>query len=190
MNPQDGVDYLVRAAKHIVIDLGRTDVEFVLIGKGDAFPSLVALAEELGVTDRLRFTGRISDEEVFRELGDCDIGCQPDPVNPLNTVSTMNKVMEYMALAKPVVAFDLVETRVSCADAALYAEECTPEALAREILTLVEDVELRRRLGDRGRRRIETTLAWKYSEEALLRAYRQVLGQRGSVRAPEPTPVI
>lgn len=184
MNVQDGVDYLIRAAKHIVSDLGRRDVEFILIGRGDHFPALRRLAEDLGLGGRVRFTGRIPDGDVLRELGDCDIGCQPDPPNPLNRVSTMNKVLEYMALAKPVVAFDLPETRVSCGEAALYAAEATPEALAREILKLVDDFELRRRMGLEGRRRIEGRLAWKYSEAPLLAVYRRVLGPK----APPPAP--
>lgn len=176
MNPQDGVDRLLLAAKHIRRDLGRRDIEFVLIGKGDSFPALQRLAKELEVEDGVRFTGRIPDEAVLEELRACDIGCQPDPPNPLNDVSTMNKVLEYMALARPVVAFDLTETRVSCGDAALYAAEGSPEALAREILRLAGDFELRRRMGLLGRKRIEEALAWKYSEAALLATYRGVLG--------------
>ncbi len=176
MNVQDGVDYLLRAAKYISCDLGRTDVEFVLIGRGDHFAELRRLAEELGLEGRVRFTGRIPDEDAFRELSECDIGCQPDPPNPLNRVSTMNKALEYMALAKPVVAFDLPETRVSCGEAALYASEATPEALAREMVKLVDDFELRRRMGLEGRRRIEEELAWEYSEPKLLAAYRRALG--------------
>jgi glycosyltransferase involved in cell wall biosynthesis len=176
MNPQDGVDQLIHAARHICFDLGRKDIDFVLIGKGDSFPALQQLAKDLGVTDAVRFTGRISDEEVFNELSACDIGCQPDPLNPLNNVSTMNKVMEYMALAKPVVAFDLVETRVSCGEAALYSSEDTPQALAREIIRLADDFELRRKMGLLGRQRIEEKLAWKYSEEPFLKLYRDVLG--------------
>jgi glycosyltransferase involved in cell wall biosynthesis len=138
------------------------------------------LAEELGLAGRVRFTGRIPDEDVLRELGDCDIGVQPDPPNPLNDVSTMNKVMEYMALAKPVVAFDLKETRVSCGGAALYAAECTPEALAREILRLADDFDLRRRMGLEGRRDVEERLAWKYSEAPYLAAYGRALQGKAS----------
>jgi glycosyltransferase involved in cell wall biosynthesis len=188
MNPQDGVDYLLRAAKHICVDLGRKDVEFVLIGKGDSFAALKDLSRELGLDGHVRFTGRIPDEDVFHELSGCDIGCQPDPLNPLNDVSTMNKVMEYMALARPVVSFDLVETRVSCEDAALYARECTPESLAREILRLADDFDLRRRMGLAGRRRIEEKLAWTYSEAPLLSMYRQVLGLNGRKLEREPEP--
>ena len=184
MNPQDGVDYLLRAAKHICVDLGRKDVEFVLIGKGDSFLSLKRLGAELGLDGSVRFTGRIPDEEVLRELSACDIGCQPDPRNPLNNVSTMNKVMEYMALAKPVVAFDLVETRVSCADAALYARDMTPEALAAEVIRLADDFELRRSMGLAGRRRVEEKLAWTYSEAPLLSMYGMVLGEPSLEKKP------
>jgi glycosyltransferase involved in cell wall biosynthesis len=185
MNPQDGVDYLLRAARHLRRDLGRRDIEFVLIGAGDSFPALKALAEELGVAGAVRFTGRISDEDVHRELSACDVCCQPDPRNALNDVSTMNKAMEYMALAKPVVAFDLVETRVSCGDAALYAGENDPVKLAELILRLADDFELRREMGLRGRKRIEERLAWKYSEAPYLAVYRRVLGREGAAGANE-----
>ncbi|HVR73493.1 MAG TPA: glycosyltransferase family 4 protein [Planctomycetota bacterium] len=188
MNPQDGVDRLLLAAKHIVIDLQRRDIEFVLIGKGDSFASLSRLAADLALEGAVRFTGRISDEDVLQELSACDIGCQPDPLNPLNDISTMNKVMEYMALGKPVVAFDLVETRVSCGDAAFYAADGTPEALAREIVRLADDFELRREMGLRGRRRIEEKLAWKYSEAPLITLYRQVLGLE-ETKSPQEEPV-
>jgi glycosyltransferase involved in cell wall biosynthesis len=175
MNAQDGVDYLLHAARQIVLDKGRKDIEFVLIGEGDVFPRLKQLAVELGLEGCVKFTGRIPDQDVQRILSDCSMGCQPDPFNPLNNVSTMNKVMEYMALARPVVAFDLVETRVSCGEAALYASECTSEALADEIIRLADDFELRRKMGLAGRRRVEEKLAWKFSEKALLEMYRKVL---------------
>ena len=184
MNPQDGVDYLLRAAKHICVDLGRKDVEFVLIGKGDSFRALKRLTAELGLDSAVRFTGRIPDEEVLQELSACDIGCQPDPRNPLNNVSTMNKVMEYMALAKPVVAFDLVETRVSCADSALYSRDITPVALATEIIRLADDFQLRRSMGLAGRQRVEERLAWTYSEAPLLAMYRMVLGEPSVEKQP------
>ena len=195
MNPQDGVDFLLRAAYEVRHKLGRRNVEFVLIGKGDSFDGLRALTRELDLQDVVRFTGRISDAAVLSELGACDIGCQPDPLNPLNNVSTMNKAMEYMALGKPVVAFNLVETKVSCGDAALYAEKNDPAELAELILRLADDFQLRCTLAKNGRRRVEDVLTWKYSEKPYLSMYYKVLGRempaevtlRLAESAPEPS---
>jgi len=117
MGPQDGVDIVVRAAAIVVNELGRDDIAFTLIGSGDCFDELVALRDELGLGGHVEFTGRVPDELVSRVLSTADVGLSPDPKNPLNDLSTMNKTMEYMAFELPVVAFDLRETRVSAADA-------------------------------------------------------------------------
>ena len=122
MGPQDGVDIVVRAAGVIVHDLGRADIAFTLIGKGDCFDELVALRDELKLNGHVEFTGRAPDELVKKVMSTADIGLSPDPMNPLNDVSTMNKTMEYMSFELPVVAFDLRETRVSAADAAVYVK--------------------------------------------------------------------
>ena len=113
MGPQDGVDIVVRAADIVVRELGRDDIAFTLIGSGDCFDELVALRDELGLAGHVEFTGRAPDELVTRILSTADVGLSPDPKNPLNDLSTMNKSMEYMAFELPVVAFDLRETRVS-----------------------------------------------------------------------------
>ena len=115
MGPQDGVDIVVRAADVIVHDMGRDDIAFTIIGGGDCFDELVALCDELKLAGHVEFTGRIPDDMVKRIMSTADIGLSPDPKNPLNDVSTMNKTMEYMAFGLPVVAFDLKETRVSAA---------------------------------------------------------------------------
>ena len=122
MGPQDGVDIVVRAADIVVNKLGRDDIAFTLIGSGDCFDDLVALRDELGLAGHVEFTGRAPDELVVRIMSTADAGLSPDPKNPLNDVSTMNKTMEYMAFGLPVVAFDLRETRVSAGDAAVYVE--------------------------------------------------------------------
>ena len=122
MGPQDGVDIVVRAADVIVHEMGREDIAFTLIGKGDCFDELVALRDELKLNGHVEFTGRAPDELVKKVMSTADIGLSPDPMNPLNDVSTMNKTMEYMAFELPVVAFDLRETRVSAADAAVYVK--------------------------------------------------------------------
>ncbi len=176
MNPQDGVD-LVLEVSRILADDGCDSIEFICVGGGDSLPSLREQVDRYGLADRVTFTGRISDEELLSVLTSCDLGIQPDPKNPLNDVSTMNKVMEYMALSLPVVAFDLVETRVSCGDAALYANPGDLQDLARKIRTLAENPETRKTLGRIGRERITERLAWKYSEPHLLSAYENVLAR-------------
>ena len=115
MGPQDGVDIEIKTADFVVNTLKRTDISFTLIGSGDCFDELVALRDRLELGDFVEFTGRIPDEAVRDILSTADIGLSPDPKNPLNDVSTMNKTMEYMAFGLPVLAFDLRETRASVA---------------------------------------------------------------------------
>src|ERR1700734_2260709 len=122
MGPQDGVDNVVRAADIVVNQLGRDDIAFTLIGSGDCFDNLVALRDELGLGGHVEFTGRAPDELVKKVMSTADIGLSPDPMNPLNDVSTMNKTMEYMAFELPVSPFAPRETRASAADAAVYVK--------------------------------------------------------------------
>jgi glycosyltransferase involved in cell wall biosynthesis len=174
MNPQDGVEHLLMAARKIVHELKRKDLYFVLIGKGDSYEGLLKKKTEWALDDHVLFTGRIPSDDVLRLLSSCDIGVQPDPRNPLNEVSTMNKVMEYMALAKPVVSYDLIETRCSCGDCGLYAEPSNIDDLASKILMLADDEEMRKELGLRGRKRVEQVLDWKYSAKNLVQFYRNL----------------
>jgi glycosyltransferase involved in cell wall biosynthesis len=171
MGPQDGVDLVVRAADEIVNRLGRTDIAFTLIGGGDSYDEVVALRDELGLGDHVEFTGRVPDETVEQVMSTADVGLSPDPKNPLNDVSTMNKTMEYMAFELPVVAFDLQETRVSAAEAAVYVEPNDVEKYARAIVELVDDEPRRKQMGDFGRRRIEQVLAWKHQQKAYRAVY-------------------
>ncbi|MQA03033.1 MAG: glycosyltransferase [Streptosporangiales bacterium] len=174
MGPQDGVDNVVRAAAHVVHTLGRDDVAFTVIGSGDCFDELVALAAELGLTDHLEFTGRAPDGVVAEVLSTADVGLSPDPKNPLNDVSTMNKTMEYMAFGLPVVAFDLKETRVSAEAAAVYVEPGRVDSYADAIVELLDDDERRAEMGAFGRTRVEDVLAWQHQRPAYLAVYEQV----------------
>ena len=174
MGPQDGVDIVVRAADVIVHELKREDIAFTLIGSGDCFDELVALRDELGLGGHVEFTGRAPDELVGRILSTADIGLSPDPKNPLNDVSTMNKTMEYMAFELPVVAFDLRETRVSAGDAAVYATPNDVHDYARAIVALADDEQRRALLGKIGRARVEDELAWSHQERAYLDVYRRL----------------
>ena len=170
MGPQDGVDLALRAAAAIV-RWGRDDVHFVFVGSGDSYDELVSLAQELGIEERVTFTGRVPDATVFEVLSTADIGLSPDPLNPLNDVSTMNKTMEYMAFELPVVAFDLKETRVSAGPAAVYAQPHDTDAFARAIVELLDAPERRAEMGRQGRDRVERELAWRHQAPRYLSVY-------------------
>ncbi len=179
MGPQDGVDIVVRAASVIVREMKREDIAFTLIGKGDCFNELVALRDQLKLNGHVEFTGRAPDELVKKVMSTADIGLSPDPMNPLNDVSTMNKTMEYMAFELPVVAFDLRETRASAADAAVYVKptgnaEQDVRDYAKAIIGLIEDEAERARMAKLGRVRVEEELAWQYHERAFLDVYQRV----------------
>jgi glycosyltransferase involved in cell wall biosynthesis len=181
MGFQDGLDHLLRAVRHLVVTLDRRDVHCVLIGDGDAWEGLRRLARRLEIDEYMWFTGRISSvgaagRELVRYLSTADICVDPQPSNPYSDRSTTLKLMEYMALAKPIVAFDLPEHRVTAGDAAVYVGGNDDQAFARAIAELMDDPERRRRMGERGRRRVEAELSWEHSVPRLLDAYRAVLG--------------
>ena len=175
MAPQDGVDYLLRAAHALIEMRGARDVSFTLIGSGDSFDDLVAMTKELGLEDIVEFTGRIPDAGVEAILSTADVCVGPDPKNPLNDVSTMNKILEYMALGRPIVAFDLRETRFSAGDGALYARPNEVCDLAACIDRLLRDPAQRADMGDYNRRRFQNGMAWDYSRVRLLEAYERIV---------------
>lgn len=175
IGPQDGLDYWLRAIHKIVFSLGRRDFLAVIIGDGDALDSVKALAAELSIEPYVLFTGRLSEFEARKYLSAVHVCVQPDPLSPLNDKSTMNKLMEYMALGKPTVAFDLSETRVSAKGAALYVRPNDEHEFAERVTWLLDHPEERRKMGEIGRRRVSEELAWEYSVPELLRAYRDGL---------------
>jgi glycosyltransferase involved in cell wall biosynthesis len=182
MGPQDGVDIVVRAADVVVRELGRDDIAFTLIGSGDCFDDLVALRDKLGLAGHVEFTGRAPDDLVTSILSTADAGLSPDPKNPLNDLSTMNKSMEYMAFELPVVAFDLRETRVSCGDAAVYVKPNDIHDYAEAIVQLLDDEPKRTLLGKLGRTRVEQELAWSYQERAYLDVYQRLTADAKAVQ--------
>jgi glycosyltransferase involved in cell wall biosynthesis len=168
MGPQDGVDLAVRAAAHVIRDLGRQDVAFTFMGAGDSYDEIVALRDDLGLQDYVELPGRVSDNTVVDVLSTTDVGLSPDPSNPLNEVSTMNKTLEYMAFGLPVVAFDLKETRVSAGPAATYIPSGDVAAYARAIVELLDDDNKRKGMGQAGRLRIEEELGWSHQRDAYI----------------------
>jgi glycosyltransferase involved in cell wall biosynthesis len=181
MGAQDGVDLAVRVVDHVVHKLGREDVSFTFIGAGESYEELRALSTELGVDDYLEFTGRIPDDAVTELLSTAEVGLCPDPKNPLNDVSTMNKTMEYMAYGLPVVAFDLHETRISAAEAAIYAEPNDVLAFADLLVDLIDNEPRRRTMGAFGRRRVEDVLSWTHQKDGYVRVFDALTG---TVRQP------
>ena len=171
MGRQEGIDYLLRAARHIVFDLRRSDIHFGLVGGGTSLEEMKKLAQDLGVADYVTFAGRVPDGELLAMLNTADACVNPDVANELNDKSTMNKIMEYMALGKPIVQFDLEEGRFSAQRASLYARKNDARDLAEKIVALLDDPALRAEMGQFGRRRVEKELAWQYEAPKLLAAY-------------------
>jgi glycosyltransferase involved in cell wall biosynthesis len=171
MGPQDGVDYALRSLVKLRDDVGRDDWHAVFVGAGDAFGGMVALSHELGLDDLVSFTGRISDADLLRYLSTADVCLSPDPLNPLNDVSTMNKIMEYMAMSRPIVSFELHEARISAGDAAVYAPANDESEFAKQVSYLLDHPEERVRMGELGYRRVSGPLSWEVSRANLLAAY-------------------
>ncbi len=186
MGPQDGVDYALRAVQRLRDEIGRDDFRCIFMGAGDVYGDMVSLSAELGVDDIVEFPGRVPDAYVERCLSTADVCLSPDPLNPLNDVSTMNKVLEYMAMGRPIVSFDLAEARVSAGDAAVYVPGNDELSFARAVDALLRNPEQCRQMGELGRRRVEEELSWEVSSRALVRFYAELLG----VQQPSEEPAI
>jgi glycosyltransferase involved in cell wall biosynthesis len=173
MGPQDGIDNALRVLSRLRTQ--REDWHAVFMGHGDVFEEMRQLAEDLGLANFVEFTGRVREDRILPILSAADVCISPEPSNPLNDRSTFVKVVEYMAMARPVVAFDLAETRASAGDSALYAPAGDEVAFADCIATLLDDPEQRRVLGECGHARMAGELSWNHSRTQLLRAYAAVL---------------
>lgn len=191
MGKQEGIDLLLQAARHVVHDMRRTDIHFGLVGGGTSLEEMKALAQELGVADYVTFTGRVPDADLLAMLNTADVCVNPDIANEMNDKSTMNKIMEYMALGKPIVQFDLAEGRFSAQEASLYAQKNDAQDMAAKIVELLDDPDRRARMGEFGRRRVENELEWRYEVPKLLAAYERLWLPHGASSFPwrrEPGP--
>ncbi len=171
MGNQEGIDYLLRSIEFIVKESGRNDIHFGLVGGGTSLDEMKNYAHELGISEFVTFTGRVPDQELLEMLNTADICVNPDVANEMNDKSTMNKIMEYMALAKPIVQFDLTEGRFSAQKSSLYAKKNDVIDFANKIVELLDDPERRKEMGDFSKQRIENELEWKYEAPKLLKAY-------------------
>ncbi|MDP2322496.1 MAG: glycosyltransferase, partial [Gammaproteobacteria bacterium] len=181
MGKQEGIDTLLHAIRHLVFDLRRTDIHFGLVGGGTSLEAMKTLADALGVARFVSFTGRVPDDAMLAMLNTADVCVNPDIANEMNDKSTMNKIMEYMALGKPIVQFDLAEGRFSAQAASLYAKRNDAPDLAAKIVELIDDPQQRAAMGAYGRRRVQNELEWRHEAPKLLAAYASLWGDRSSV---------
>ncbi len=176
---QEGMDLLVAAADHLIRAMGRSDVHFIIVGFGPEVPMVQADVTRRGLDAHFTFTGALYGEDLLRALNSCDIGVSPDPKNAMNDISTMNKVMEYMTLEKPVVQFDLKEGRASAGEASVYAAANDPKDFAAKIAELMDAPDRRAEMGKIGRARVLDKLSWAHSVPHLLAAYDRIFAKMG-----------
>ena len=173
---QEGIDLLVQSMDHIVRRRGRSDVQVVVMGSGPQLNWVRQASQEKGLSDFITFTGRVDDETLLTVLSTADVCVNPDRPNVMNDISTMNKIMEYMALGKPMVQFDLTEGRISALDASLYARNTDVGDFGDKVLELIDDPERRALMGELGRRRVVNELSWTHEAPKLLAAYHALFG--------------
>ncbi len=176
---QEGMDLLVAAVDILVRQMGRSDLHAVIVGFGPHLPEVQKDVQTRGLDRHFTFTGALYGEDLLRVLNSCDIGVSPDPKNAMNDISTMNKVMEYMTLEKPVVQFDLTEGRASAGGASRYARANDPADFAAQIAWLIDNPDAARQMGQTGRARVFEALSWAHSVPHLLAAYDRVFAKRG-----------
>lgn len=188
MGKQDGVDRVVEAANHVINTYGRKDVLFVFIGKGECWLELQALSQSLGIAEFMHFAGFVPDDLLLDYLSTADVCLAPDPPDRMNQLSTMTKIMEYMACQRPIVSFDLLETRRSAGDAAVYIPLEDTRLFAKAILDLLDDPALRRQMGDIGLQRTQNLVGLDKSRKALLEGYSRLTDHTTSMEDPAPAP--
>jgi glycosyltransferase involved in cell wall biosynthesis len=179
---QEGLDLLIESIAYIRTVRGRVDVQLAVVGDGTELPAIKAMSQALQLDDCIDYYGRVSDGELWEILGTADVCVNPDRANEMNDKSTMNKIIEYMAAGKPIVQFDLTEGRFSAGSASLYALPNDIQDFGDKICELLDDRDLRERMGKAGRLRVETELAWHHQVPQLMAAYAEALG-------PLPLPV-
>ncbi len=185
MSTQDSVDILLEVAEHIR-NMGRRDIHFTCVGSGPALADLRQMVRDRKLQETVNFTGRVPDAELLEVLSTADVCVNPDKPCEMNDMSTMIKIMEYMALGKPIVQFTLREGKFSARDASLYSDnEKRVTDFADNILWLLDHPVERQKMGDFGRRRVETELAWEYSIENLFAAYENAFSKRRDKRVQQ-----
>lgn len=179
---QEGMDLLLASVDHIVNTRGRRDVQFVIMGSGPSLDATISQAQAMGLTEWVDFLGRVDDNTLFEVLSTADVCVNPDRPNEMNDKSTMNKIMEYMALGRPIVQYDLTEGRVSAQSASVYARNTDHEDFGDKILALLDDPDQRARMAAEGRHRVRQELSWPHEAPKLLHAYQSLSAESVKVR--------
>ncbi len=172
MGYEDGVPEMIEAIRHVVKDLGRNDILFYLMGEGALRGWALGKIKEWGLDGCVEMPGMVTDRNMIRQyLSTADVCLSPEPLSPLNAKSTFIKVGEYVAMGKPVVAFDLRETRFTAREAAMYVPTGDTDAFGQAISDLMDAPEQRAAMSECGRERFLECLAWEYQEKQLFEAY-------------------
>ena len=182
MGPQEGIDILLRSVRYLAMEYKRNDFHVLMMGNGTVFEAMKDYAKELGISQRISFTGHVGYDRVMQGIASADVCLCPDPKTPLNDKCSLVKVVEYMSLGKPLVAFDLEEVRISAGDAALYARPNDEKDFAEKINLLLEAPNLRASMGEIGRERVLNFLAWEHSKQALYAAYDKAFAGKDGLR--------
>ena len=183
MGPQEGIDILLRGVRCLAMEYKRNDFHALIMGNGTMFEAMKEYAKELGISRRISFTGHVGYDRVMQGIASADVCLCPDPKTPLNDKCSLVKVVEYMSLGRPLVAFDLEEVRISAGDAALYARPNDEKDFAEKINLLLEAPNLRDSMGKIGKERFRNFLTWEHSKQALYAAYDRAFGSKEHLRS-------
>lgn len=171
---QEGIEFILEAAKYCKETLNRNDIFWGIVGGGPHVAALREMCSKMGLDDCVEFTGRVPDQQLLDYLNTADVCVNSDTYNSMNDKSTMNKILEYMALAKPIVQFELTEGHYSAQEASLYAEQNNAKDMADKIIYLLENPETRKKMGEFGRNRVINELSWEHTSKALLEGYEKL----------------
>lgn len=175
---QEGLEYMLKAAQYVRAVRGRDDILWAVVGNGPDLNRIRELCGRMGLDDIFVFTGRVPDNIMLDYINTADVCINCDEYNAMNDKSTMNKVLEYMALAKPIVQFDLTEGKYSAQGASLYAERNNAEDMGDKILKLLDNLQMREHMGLYGRNRVLNELSWEHTSKALLAGYDKYFRER------------
>ncbi len=180
MGYEDGIPEMLKAIRHVIVDLGRRDILFHLMGDGALRPWALQQVRAWGLECFVEMPGMVKDRTAIRQyLSTADLCLSPEPSSPLNSRSTFIKVGEYMAMGKPLVAFDLRETRFTAHEAAVYVEPGDTDAFGQAIADLIDSPNRRGEMGRCGRERFVEYLGWEHQEKKLLETYERARGNWG-----------